>query len=142
MQQKLYAGVVALALFGGAGIAAAQSGSSGASGSASGRVDLTPAQEQTVRQGLASQATTSAPAGYQGQIGSKLPDSIATQQLPSNVTSQVPEAQALVFVKLPDRVLLVDPASKMIAEIIPVAAGTTGSASDGSSGASGSSSGK
>jgi hypothetical protein len=40
------------------------------------------------------------------------------QSLPTNVTNQVPEAKNLLFVKLPDRVLLIDPDSKMVSEIV------------------------
>jgi hypothetical protein len=131
MRQKLSASVFALALLGSAGVAAAQSGSS-ASGSS--RVDLTPAQEQSVSKGLASQATQTAPAGYDAQLGGKLPSSLKAQALPSSVQSDVPEAKTLMFVKLPDRLLLIDPATQIIAEIIPASAGTTG-AGDSSSGA-------
>jgi hypothetical protein len=48
--------------------------------------------------------------------------------LPSGVQAQVPEAKGMLFVKLPDRILLIDPDSQAVAEIImnPV---TTGSGS-------------
>jgi hypothetical protein len=132
MRTQFCAGAFALALLGMAGTAAAQSygGASGSGASSSSQqLSLTPSQEQSIKQGLAGQQTDSAPAGYQGQIGSALPGSINPHAMPSNVASQVPAAKTLLFVKLPDRVLLVDPQSKMIAEILPVAA-TTGSSSD------------
>jgi hypothetical protein len=49
--------------------------------------------------------------------------------MPNNVASDVPATRNLLFVKLPDRVLLIDPDSKAIAEIL-LAGDTTGSTSD------------
>ena len=46
--------------------------------------------------------------------------------MPNNVASDVPATRNLLFVKLPDRVLLIDPDSKAIAEIL-LAGDTTGS---------------
>jgi hypothetical protein len=34
------------------------------------------------------------------------------------VTAQVPETKTFLFVKLPDRILLIDPDSKAVAEIV------------------------
>jgi hypothetical protein len=51
---------------------------------------------------------------------------MTAQALPNNVTDQVPEAKNLLFVKLPDRVLLIDPDSKLVTEIVMDAV-TTGS---------------
>jgi hypothetical protein len=48
--------------------------------------------------------------------------------MPSNVASDVPATKNLLFVKLPDRVLLIDPDSKAIAEIL-LASDMTGSTS-------------
>jgi hypothetical protein len=48
--------------------------------------------------------------------------------MPNNVASDVPATKNLLFVKLPDRVLLIDPDSKAIAEIL-LAGDTTGSTS-------------
>ena len=80
-----------------------------------------------VSQGLASSPSQAAPDGSQPQIGNKLPDSMTAQSLPSNVTDQVPDAKNLLFVKLPDRVLLIDPDSKMVTEIFGADGTTTGS---------------
>jgi hypothetical protein len=51
---------------------------------------------------------------------------MTAQALPGNVTDQVPEAKTLLFVKPPDRVLLIDPDSKLVTEIVMEGA-TTGS---------------
>jgi hypothetical protein len=91
------------------------------------KLNLSPGKEQIVTQGLNSQPSQSV-AGFQGQVGSKLPDSAKAQSLPSDVSAQVPEAKDLLFVKLPDRIVLIDPDTKMVAEIIMGAATTGGPA--------------
>jgi hypothetical protein len=56
--------------------------------------------------------------GYQGEVGSKPPASLAQKSLPNDVTDQVPETKSYLFIKLPDRILLIDPDSKEVAEIV------------------------
>jgi hypothetical protein len=123
MNQLIRAGAITVAIFSSVGLVAAQAPSQ-SSGTA--RVDLTPSQERTVSQGLASSPSQPEPAGAQPQIGSKLPDSMTAKALPNNVTDQVPEAKQLFFVKLPDRIILIDPDTKLVTEIV-MDATTTGS---------------
>ena len=118
MSQLIRAGVITLGIFGSVGFAAAQQASG---------PDLTPTQQRTVSQGLASSPSQSAPTGAQPQVGDKMPDSMTAQQLPSNVTDQVPEVKKLLFVKLPDRVILIDPDSKLVSEIVMDPDSATGS---------------
>jgi hypothetical protein len=121
MRQHLRAGATAFALLATISLASAQRGQA---------VDqpLTQQQQQSVSKGLANQPTDSAPTGYQGEVGAKVPDSMTAHQMPNNVASDVPATRNLLFVKLPDRVLLIDPDSKAIAEIL-LAGDTTGSTS-------------
>src|ERR1700694_2124230 len=116
MSQLIRAGAITVAIFSSVGLAAGQNAPSQAQGSA--RADLTPKQEQMVSQRLASSPSQPAPAGAQPQVGNQVPDSMAAQALPSDVTDQVPEAKNLLFVKLPDRVLLIDPDTKLVTEIV------------------------
>jgi hypothetical protein len=53
---------------------------------------------------------------------------MSAHPMPNNVASDVPETKKLLFIKLPDRVLLIDPDSKAIAEIV-LAGDTTGGTS-------------
>src|ERR1700730_10898735 len=115
MRQQLRAGATAFALLAKVSLAAAQN-------------TLTPPQQQSIHQGLANQPNDSAPTGYQGQVGTRMPDSMAAHPMPNNVASDVPETKNLLFVKLPDRVLLIDPDSKTVSEIL-LAGDTTGSTS-------------
>src|SRR5258708_10545189 len=109
MSHLIRAGAITLAIFSSVGFAAAQR--------APGTV-LTSNQERMVSQGLAASPSQAAPAGVQPQVGNKLPDSMTAQNLPSDVTDQVPEAKQLLFAKLPDRVVLIDPDTKPVTEIV------------------------
>jgi hypothetical protein len=131
MNHLIRAGAITVAILSSVGFAAAQNPSGQAAGTA--RSDLTPNQERMVSQGLAASPSQPAPAGAQPQVGNKVPDSMTAQALPSNVTNQVPEAKELLFVKLPDRVLLIDPDSKLVTEIVMDSSVTTGSNPDSSS---------
>jgi hypothetical protein len=117
MSKLIHAGAVTLAIIGSVGFAAAQRG---------GGNDLTPTQERTVSQGLANSPSQAVPT-TQPRVGDKLPDSMTAQNMPSNVTDQVPEAKNLLFVKLPDRIILIDPDSKLVSEIVMDSSTTTGS---------------
>ena len=135
MNQLIRAGAITVAIFSSVGLAAAQNAPSQPPGAA--HADLTARQQQAVSQGLAASPSQPAQAGAQPQVGNKLPDSMSAQALPSNVTDQVPDAKNLLFVKLPDRVLLIDPDSKLVTEIVmddsTTGSNTTGSNMDSSS---------
>src|SRR5258706_16416737 len=116
------AGTLALALVGGVGLAVGQNAPSGADTQE--KLNLSQSKEQMVSQGLKSEPAQSS-SGYQGEIGSKPPGSLTQKQLPNDVTAQVPETKSYLFIKLPDRVLLIDPDTKTVAEIVGAPA-TTG----------------
>ena len=123
MRMQLRAGTLVLALFGGIGLAAGQ-GMSGDAG-AQEKLNLSKSKEDTISQRLNREPTQSSP-GYSGEVGSKPPDSLTQKQLPDDVTAQVPETKTYLFIKLADRILLIDPESKAVAEIVGAPA-TTGS---------------
>jgi hypothetical protein len=125
MRTNLRAGTLALAILGSVSFAAAQN----APGNAQDKLNLSQSQGRTVSQGLSSEPSQSAP-GYQGQVGSKPPASLSQKQMPDDVTAQVPETKNYLFVRLPDRILIIDPDSKTVAEIVAAPA-TTGSNPDG-----------
>jgi hypothetical protein len=123
MRTLLQASVVALAVIGGAGVAFAQNQPE--------KLNLSQSKEKQVTDGLSREQSQSAP-GYQGQIGSKPPDSLSVKPMPDDVTGQVPETKTYLFVKLPDRILLIDPDTKVVAEIVgaPATTGTSPMSSD------------
>jgi hypothetical protein len=123
-------GVLTLAFLGGIAVAGAQTGQSTDSppkavpdpsqsqGTAQDRMHLSQDQQKKVSQGLSGQQQQAAPSGFDGQVGSKVPNSMTPQSVPDNVTAQVPDTEGYLFVKLPDRVLLIDPDSKVVVEIV------------------------
>jgi hypothetical protein len=125
MRMQLRAGTLALALIGTVGLAAGQNAPSDVGGQE--KLNLSQSKEQMVSQGLKSEPAQSSP-GYQGEIGSKPPDSLTQKQLPNDMTAQMPETKNYLFIKLPDRILLIDPDTKTVAEIVGAPA-TTGSQS-------------
>jgi hypothetical protein len=135
MRQQLCAGAIALVFFGSINLSDAQSDQNAnqstgqnampSQGSASGNASLSPTQGRSITQGLSAERPQSAPSGFDAQVGTKLPDSMAPKSLPSDVTAQVPQAQGYLFVKMPDRVLLIDPDSKTVVEIVPGQSGST-----------------
>jgi hypothetical protein len=135
MRQKLRACTIAFALLGGAGLAAAQSnigpaGAPGAPGAAQGQLHLNPSQGRAVILGLKDAQPQAPTADVQAQ-GSKVPDSMTTQPMPDNVTADVPQVKSYLFVKLPDRVLIIDPDSKTVAEMVLDTSPTSGSGASG-----------
>jgi hypothetical protein len=111
--------VYALAILGGIASAAAQQTAGNP------HQDLTSSQSQMVRQGLSSAPSQQQPGGAPPQVGNKLPNSMTADRLPQNVTDQVPETKGLLFVKLPDRIVLIDPDTQLVTEIVPVMDSTT-----------------
>src|ERR1700732_1750971 len=134
MRQFIRAGAITLAIFSSVGLAAGQNAPSQTPGTA--HADLTAKQQQTLSQGLASSPSQSAPIGAQPQVGDKVPDSMTAQSLPSNVTDQVPEVKKLLFVKLPDRVLLIDPDNKVMTELVMDSGASSDTTTGSSSGSS------
>jgi hypothetical protein len=127
MRYAMWAGVVALAFCGGSGIAVAQSTSSiPGQGSPQEKFHLNATQEKNIMRGLNNEQAQTPPSGFQGQLGSKAPDSMNPHQLPNDVADQAPQIKGYYFVKLPDRVLLLDPDTKIVVEIVADDGQTTG----------------
>jgi hypothetical protein len=123
--------IATLAVFGTGGIALAQTqipGAApfgGAAESIQPRLNLTQQQKQAVDRGLSGQPSQRAAADLQMRVGEPLPSSMTVHAMPNSVTQQVPETKNYEFVKLSDRVLMVDPTDQSIAAIIPIPATPT-----------------
>ena len=100
------------------------------------RLNLTQQQKQAVNRGLSGEPSQNAAADLQIRVGEPLPSSITPHVMPKSVTEPVPETKWYEFAKLPDRVLMVDPKDRSIAEIIPILTtpATTGAARSSPSG--------
>ena len=124
MQTPLRASTLAIAVLGSVSFATAQN----APGDIE-KLNLNQSKERQVTQGLSREQPQSA-AGYQGQVGSKPPASLSTKPMPDDVADQVPETKRYLFIKLPDRIVLIDPDTNMVAEIVGAPATTGASPSD------------
>jgi hypothetical protein len=93
----------------------------------SGEWNLTSAQKHTIYQSVMNEKGQTAPSGFHASIDAKVPSSLTLHQLPRNVASQIPAAKNYQFAKLQNNeVLLVDPKSRDVAEMI-TSSSTTGS---------------
>ena len=127
MRQAVRAGAIALAFLASTCFAAAQTSTSPPmSGFAQGQLNLNPAQQQSISRSLSSEQTQQPPAGYQPQVGSKIPASVKTQSLPPELSLQIPQLQTYHYSMMPGHILVIDPKTDMVMEMIAVPA-TTGS---------------
>jgi hypothetical protein len=125
MRTPLCASTFALAVLGSVSLAGAQN----APGDMQEKLKLSQSKERQVTQGLSREQPQSA-AGYQGQVGSKPPESLSAKPMPDDVADQVPETKRYLFIKLSDRIVLIDPDTNMVAEIVGAPATTGASPSD------------
>jgi hypothetical protein len=105
----------ALALLGGLGLAVAQNAPNQASGAVS---NLTDDQKRTIVEGLKDKEPQALPPGTRAEVGKKLPEVIALRPMPPEIYAVVPEAQDVLYVRLPDRVVLLDPVTQISAVIL------------------------
>jgi hypothetical protein len=129
MKTHLYVGAAAMALLIGASGAFAQTTNmqrnpAGAPMAAPGatqtpsKISLTAQQKQAIWTSVASDKGAKAPANFQASIGANVPADIALRPLPANVLQQVPDAKNYRYAKVSDQVLLVDPSTKVVVDII------------------------
>jgi Protein of unknown function (DUF1236) len=106
-------GTILLALLAGIGAAGA------ASVRSAGLDGLTDAQRQEIWQGVSKQATNeSLPAGSKAAVGETAPGSIKIEPLPNDVSAAVPVVKSYDFAMAQGQVLIVDPSSKRIVDIL------------------------
>ena len=110
-------GLAALALVASAGVALA-AGPSGAVSTGE-HLNLTTAQRHEIWQSVDKPAMKqTAPAGFKATVGEAAPSSIKLQPLPSDVSKQVPAVKSYDFAMVQNQVLIVDPSSKKIVDIV------------------------
>jgi hypothetical protein len=91
-------------------------------------LNLSAAQKDAIVQGVQSEKSQPAPAGFLPKIGASMPQSVSLRPLPTSVAAQVPGAKDLQYVKLTtNEILLVEPKDRRVAGII-APSGTTGTA--------------
>jgi hypothetical protein len=80
---------------------------------------LTDAQRQEIWQGVSKQATNERlPTGFKAAVGETVPGSIKMEPLPNDVSAAVPAPKPYDFAMLQNQVLIVNPSSKKIVDIL------------------------
>jgi hypothetical protein len=103
---------------GGQRSAAARDSTTTGAGTANDHLTLTSAQRHELWQGLSKQAKESAPAGFMAKVGEAVPGSIKLQSLPASLSSQIPAVKSYDYAMLQSELLIVDPTSKNVVDII------------------------
>jgi hypothetical protein len=110
-------GMAALALVASAGVAAAAGMSN--SSAANDHLNLTSAQQKEIWQGVSQQASKeTAPASFKPVLGAATPSSLKLQPVPTKVANEVPAVKSYDFAMLQNQVLIVDPSSRKIVDIV------------------------
>lgn len=81
-------------------------------------LNLTPSQRAELWQNLSTQPKGTPPVGFAPKVGEALPSAIGIKPLPSNVTNQVPALKQDEYAMLQNQLLIVDPSSTKIVDII------------------------
>ena len=123
MGTKLYQATIALLLLGGPAPAVAQQTPThpGAEANPATVPDLklTPAQKQTIYASISSQKQKeTAPPTFHATVGAAVPASVELQQLPKSIVDLIPELKSYEYAMVANQVLLVDPKSKQVVEVI------------------------
>lgn len=130
MNTTLRYGTVALALLGGIGIAAAQSPSAppssgkmdnsmSQSGSTQTQLQLSAAQKSAIFKAIdKNKAKPAAAANFHPSVGATVPATIALYALPDNAVANAPQAKQLKYTMAQNQVVLVDPTSLKVVDII------------------------
>jgi Protein of unknown function (DUF1236) len=110
-------GMIALALVASTSVAAAAGMASSAASSE--HLNLSTAQQKDIWQGVSKQAATeTTPADFKPTLGAVAPSSIKLQPLPTKVSNEVPAVKPYDYAMLHDQVLIVDPSSRKIVDIV------------------------
>ena len=82
------------------------------------QLSLTAQQKQAIWESVGKGKGTKAPANFQASVGANVPAQVALRPLPATVTQQVPDARKYRYAKIADEVVLVDPTTNKVVDII------------------------
>ena len=113
MKSYLRNGAAAIALLAGVGLASAQSGMMETS------IQLTPAQKSAIYNTVSKENVSAAPAlNLRLAVGSELPASIELHPLPADALAEIPAIKPYRYTVVQKQVVLVEPRSRKVVEII------------------------
>ncbi len=124
MAKQLYQAAIALLLLGGSAVPAAAQATPAHPGAeenpaAVPSLKLTAAQKQTIYASISSQKQKeTAPPTFRAAVGAVVPPSVELQALPKTIVDLIPELKDYEYAMVTNQVLLVDPKTKQVIEII------------------------
>jgi hypothetical protein len=135
VQPPLRRGAIAIALVACVGFAAAQSGRHGVGDTDASAMDettgsvashgkrpglaLSDEQRGRIYEGVMRIADAPVAPAPAPALADALPSGVAMQDLPASVTREIPLVRGHKFVKFDDRIVVVDPASRLVVAMIP-----------------------
>ena len=82
------------------------------------QLSLSADQKQAIWDSVGKGKGAKAPANFQASIGANVPAQLALRPLPSTLNKQVPDAKKYRYAKVADEVVLVDPSTHKVIDII------------------------
>jgi hypothetical protein len=82
------------------------------------RVELTPAQRTTIYRTVARERVRTAPAAVDVRLGARVPQTVELREIPSAVIEEVPIVRRYRYMVVNNEVVLVDPTTSEVVEII------------------------
>jgi hypothetical protein len=137
LQPPLLRGVIVITLVACVGLAAAQTGRRGVGDTDASAMDettgsvarpgkrvgaelaLSDEQRGRIYEGVMRIADAPVAAAPAPALADALPSGVAMQDLPASVTREIPLVRGHKFVKFDDRIVVVDPASRLVVAMIP-----------------------
>jgi hypothetical protein len=121
MMKSASVAVAALLLSGVSAASAASHMSNRSTGSAMARdtLDLSATQQKDIWKDLSRHATNqTAPSGFNATVGEAIPSGVSTYPLPRQARRDVPAVKPYRYAMTQDKVLIVNPSDKKIADVV------------------------
>jgi hypothetical protein len=122
MKKSTSVAVAAVLLLSGVSVASAanhMSNRAGNSAAASDKLDLSSAQQKSIWKDISRHATNqTGPSDFNPAVGTAIPDGVTTYPLPRRAARDVPAAKPYQYAMLQDKLLIVNPSDKMIADVV------------------------
>jgi hypothetical protein len=82
------------------------------------RIELTPAQRTTIYRTVTRERAPAVPSGVDVRLGARVPQALELREIPSTVVEEVPTVRRYRYMIVNNEVVLVDPATSEVIEII------------------------
>ena len=82
------------------------------------RIVLTPAQRTTIYRTITRERVHAAAPSFAVRLGARVPQTVELQEIPSAVVGEVPSVRSYRYMVVNNEVVLVDPATSEVVEII------------------------